>query len=202
MMERREPSAVGIARCSLGEGPLWTPANETLHFVDIDGHSLHSYVWSSGIHRERSFDVQVCCIADAGGGDLLIALDTQLSLLSGARMTTVWGGGLPDNVRFNDGKCDPLGRFFIGTTHRQFENGYGCLYRLDVQELTLVMDGLGLSNGLAWTSDGERMLHIDTLKRHIAIYDYDVAAGELVALNDVLDLSHLPGMPDGMTIDA
>jgi len=202
MMERRGPEALGIARCSLGEGPLWTPDNDTLHFVDIDGQALHSYDWNDASHRERNFDVPVCCIADAGSGDLLIALDTQLSVLSEDRLTTVWSGGLPADVRFNDGKCDPTGRFFVGTTHRSFEDGHGCLYRLDGQDLTVVLDGLGLANGLAWTSDGQHMLHIDTLKRQVAVYDYDLAAGELVGLSHVLDLSHLPGMPDGMTIDA
>lgn len=201
MKERLGPEPLGITRCTLGEGPLWTPSTGTLHFVDIDGHTLHGYDWESASHRERTFDVPVCCIADAGRGDLLIALEDRLSVLSGDRLTTVWAGGLPEEVRFNDGKCDPMGRFFIGSTHRSFEDGHGCLYRLDSQGLTLVVEGLGIANGLAWTANGQHMLHIDTLKRQIAVFDYDLSTGELVGLSHVLDVSNVQGMPDGMTID-
>lgn len=201
MSAHRGAEPLGIARCALGEGPLWAPGTGILHFVDIDGHTLHEYHWDNATHRERAFNAPVCCIADAGAGDLLIALADRLALLSDDQLTTISADVLPETVRFNDGKCDPLGRFFIGSTHRRFENGHGCLYRLDQHGLSPVLEGLGISNGLAWTSDGTRMLHIDTHKRQVAAYHYDLSSGDLTGLSHVIDVSHLPGMPDGMTID-
>ena len=200
-MGHRVAEPLGIVKCMLGEGPLWAPGSGVLHFVDIDGHTLHEYCWAEATHRERTFDGPVCCVADAGGDKLLVALDDRLALLADGLLTTVWAGGLPTGVRFNDGKCDPLGRFFVGSTHRSFEDGHGSLYRLDKEVLSPVLEGLGISNGLAWTADGTRMLHIDTLKRQIAVYDYDLSRGELMGPSRALDVSHLPGLPDGMTID-
>src|SRR5690606_29072336 len=52
--------------------------------------------------------------------------------------------------RFNDGKCDRRGRFFVGTMDKTMQAPVGGLYRVDPDlTVTRVADGIQLSNGLA-----------------------------------------------------
>jgi sugar lactone lactonase YvrE len=192
---------LGITRCRLGEGPVWSPDRHELIFVDIDGQALHRYGWASGALRSRDFDRQVCAVTETASGGLLIAFDDRIVVEDGGIETTILRDALPPQVRFNDGGCDPYGRFFIGTTHRSFENGHGALFRLDGGRLTMVRSDLDGANGLAWTADGSKICHIDTPQRSLWISDYDVERGEPCGSSYTVDLSEHPGFPDGMAID-
>lgn len=58
---------------------------------------------------------------------------------------------LPDN-RFNDGKCDPAGRFWAGTMSLKGEEGTGSLYMLDTEgKIHKKWGPVTTSNGLAWS---------------------------------------------------
>jgi len=124
-------------------------------------------------------------------------------------------------VRFNDGKCDPLGRLWIGTTHLTNKPNSATLYRMDSEGLidgnesnvgggvkymlTPVITGVSISNGIAWSLDGAFMYYIDTPKRAIAVYSYDLSSGQIINPTTpfcLFDLSHLAGVPDGMNIDS
>src|SRR5690606_35957339 len=54
--------------------------------------------------------------------------------------------------RFNDGKCDRRGRFFVGTMDKKMEAPRGGLYRVDPDlAVTKVAGDIQLSNGIAWS---------------------------------------------------
>src|SRR5438094_332179 len=61
----------------------------------------------------------------------------------------------PSVTRFNDGKPDPWGSFWVGTMAVPEDSGYPCsLYRLSPDgAVTELVGGVGLSNGLDWTDD-------------------------------------------------
>lgn len=123
------------------------------------------------------------------------------------------------HIRFNDGKCDPKGRLWIGTTHTFDKPNSATLYRMDLDEkrnykLTPIINGVSISNGIAWSLDGQYMYYIDTPTRSIAVYNYDLETGNIICVNNginygtnnptpfcVIDLSEEPGVPDGMNID-
>jgi sugar lactone lactonase YvrE len=108
---------------------------------------------------------------------------------------------LPAN-RFNDGKCDPAGRFWIGTMSTTKQAGDGSLYRLETDlRLTEVLSDVTVSNGMCWTADTRYMYYIDSPTREILRFDYEVARGELSGRRVVYRFGPDEGVPDGMTID-
>jgi sugar lactone lactonase YvrE len=115
----------------------------------------------------------------------------------------------PDN-RTNEGKCDELGRFWVGTMQnnlnpdgsgREMTRNTGALYcvRPDGSSRREV-DDVGLSNTLAWTADGGTLYFGDTLANLIWAFDCDLEAGRL-ANRRVFTDEKLPGFCDGSAID-
>jgi sugar lactone lactonase YvrE len=100
--------------------------------------------------------------------------------------------------RLNDGKPDPSGRFVVGTAGA---GGSELLLRAEDDGSTSVIDDdLALSNGLAWSVDGRRLCHVDTVMRRVFIRDYDPLTGGTGARETLVRLEE--GAPDGMTVDA
>lgn len=108
------------------------------------------------------------------------------------------------SLRFNDGKCDPNGILWIGTTHLRDEPCQASLYSFNPSEanLKLQQPDISISNGLAWSLDHSAMYYIDTPKRQITVFSYnkDDSTIESEPMHTI-DLSNELGVPDGMTID-
>lgn len=85
--------------------------------------------------------------------------------------------------RFNDGKCDPRGRLFAGTTRYigdMFQHRYGHLYRYNPGgQLEVIKDDIGISNGLTWDENAKKFYYIDTTDFEVKSYDYDVNTGSV-----------------------
>ena len=109
----------------------------------------------------------------------------------------LWSG---DEIRMNEGGCDPDGRFLCGTMAYDQRPGAGSLYRLDPdRSVTLVLEGVTISNGLEWSPDGTLAYYVDTPTREISVFDYDSAGG----LQDRRPFAvSVEAMPDGLTVDA
>jgi sugar lactone lactonase YvrE len=108
---------------------------------------------------------------------------------------------LPEN-RFNDGKCDPAGRFWAGTMAISEAEDQGSLYCLDTTlTVTCKVAGVSVSNGLAWSLDGKTMYYVDSPDRRVVAYDYDGATGGIDHVRTVYEVPEGGGFPDGMTID-
>jgi sugar lactone lactonase YvrE len=108
----------------------------------------------------------------------------------------------PDQ-RFNDGQCDPAGRFWVGTKVEGGRTGAGRLYCLDRDlKVTPKLDGVSISNGLVWSGDASRFYYIDTPTQAVVGYDYDQTRGSIENRTLVAKLPEGVGAPDGMTIEA
>ena len=105
-------------------------------------------------------------------------------------------------VRMNDGGCDPDGRFYCGSMAYDETPGAGSLYRLDPDgTTTVVLSGVTISNGLAWSPDGTRAYYVDTPTRRVDVFDYDPGTG-LTGRRPWAVVPDGPGVPDGLTVDA
>jgi len=144
----------------------------------------------------------------AGGGGYVLAAADGFRLV-GADGTP--GGaplrppGMAAGVRFNDGACDPSGRFWAGTVARDRRPGAGALYRLDPDgQITVVLDGVTESNGLGWSPDGGTFYFIDSgePRPRIRAFPCDLAAGTLGAPRDLVQPPPEQGIPDGLIVDA
>ena len=199
-MIRTEP--VGHIRCQWGEAPIWWQG--ALYFVDLDGHCVHRYDPADDTNHAWDVGQRVGTVVPRASGGLVIAGDRGFQFLDPETgvLTPIANParGQPD-IRFNDGKCSPDGRFFAGTLSLTRTTGTARLYRLD-PDLT-VHDAFGqvtTSNGIAWSADGTTVYYIDTPRREVLAFDYD--NGHLRNLRSVIATGHIDASPDGMTIDA
>ena len=105
--------------------------------------------------------------------------------------------------RFNDGKCDPAGRFWVGSMHMQQKTGEASLYTFDAHGNTEIKkDSVTISNGIVWTADKKTMYYIDTPTAQIKAFDYDNSTGAISNERIAVTVSENLGFPDGMTIDS
>lgn len=194
---------LGVGSFQLGESPV--RLGDELVFIDLEGRGLHRAPWDGqalGALSSSAFAQRVCCAAPAAGGGLLVALESRIEHVADDGVRTVVSTDVPGTgVRLNDGGCDPAGRFFVGLMGYDFEPGLGALLRLDGHRLTTVLDGLVLPNGMDWSPDGTRFYLADSMARHVLVHAYDPGTGTVGERLATIDLSHLPGYPDGLTVD-
>ena len=139
-------------------------------------------------------------------GGMILAMQEGLAAFDLEKeQVTLWASpekDLPDN-RFNDGKCDPRGRFWAGTMSMVRKPGTASLYCLDVDHtVRRVFGGVTISNGLGWSPDQRTMYYIDTPTMQVAAFDYDADAGTVANRRVVVTFAPDAGHPDGMTVDA
>jgi sugar lactone lactonase YvrE len=191
------------ARARLGEGPLWDRAKQVLYWVDIYNHRVHVFEPSSGDDCHWDVGDVVSALALMTGDKLLMALGSRiayLDLTSGAVETLYSADFAIPGARFNDGKCDPQGRFWVGTISP--EPGTAALYRYDPDGSMRVMEtGLTISNGLGWSPDGGTFYLIDSPQRQIYAYRFDGETGDIGDRRVAVDLGDEPVEPDGLAID-
>ncbi|WP_138475070.1 SMP-30/gluconolactonase/LRE family protein [Dyadobacter bucti] len=197
---------VNSHRCTLGESPVWDAKAQRLLWVDIPEGEVHSYFPDTGQHSIYPTGTQIGAIALRKSGGLIGAaadgffrfdINTQTrEFISDPEVH------LPGN-RFNDGKCDPAGRFWAGSMSMNNEPGRGKLYCLEKDlSISIKLANIGCSNGLAWSPDHRKFYYIDTLAQHVMGYDYATATGEISNPEIILNIPKATGYPDGMTIDS
>lgn len=191
----------------LGESPVWSVARQTLHWVDIT--RGHVYAWRPGGDAapvRHDLGTSVGCVALTGEGLLAATAPgpTRLRLPKGERWATAvanpeWEHGR--GHRFNDGRVDPAGRWLVGTLAA--EAGQASLYRLEDGELAPLIEGITISNGLAFSPDGRWLYHADSPSRRVRRHAYEPRTGELGEGESWVDLASLglPGVPDGAAVD-
>lgn len=199
----------------LSESPLWHPQQQVLYYCDIPGHRLHCFDPASGATRVWQFETDVAsCAPIAGTSDLLLAMRDGLWRFdpgSGRREPLALPPYDTSKERFNDGKCDPQGRFWVGTIYEPRDPPLAALYCYRQAKLLRVADGITTSNGLGWSLDGGTMYWSDTKAHTIYAFDFDATTG-LPSNRRVFasfplkqadqDLATYGGRPDGAAIDA
>ncbi|WP_277484179.1 SMP-30/gluconolactonase/LRE family protein [Catalinimonas alkaloidigena] len=187
----------------LGEGPIWNHETQQLYWVDIEKRQLHLY--TPEINKDNFFSTgeRVGTVVPIESGGALVALENGIHSmdLQDGKLTFI-ANPLEDSIRFNDGKCDPLGRFWVGSMHLKGKKGAASLYRMDQdQQITQKLDSVTISNGIIWSLDNTTMYYIDTPTRQVKAFDYDIESGEISSPRVVINVPQENGAPDGMTID-
>jgi len=202
-----EVELVHDGRALLGEGPIWDVRQGVLYWVDILGHALHLFDPVTGQDRAINVGQPVGTVVPRTAGGVMLALRDGFASLDleteELRLICDPEAHLPDN-RFNDGKCDPAGRFWAGTMRlAEDRTGAGSLYCLD-RDLTVrkMWSKVTVSNGIAWSLDATTMYYIDTPTCAVVAFDYDLATAAIANPRPVISTPDGPGRPDGMTIDA
>jgi len=204
--ERRIDAALLFdVRAELGEGPIWDPVDACLYFVDILRGRVHRYDPDTGTSRVYAVDRKVGAVGLCATGDLILAVQggfTRLDQTTGRTTVIAEVDADRPDLRMNDGKCDPLGRFWAGTMALDERRGAGALYRLDPDGRVHTMRReVTISNGLDWTGDG-RMYYIDSPTQRVDVFDFDGASGAIENRRPFVRIPVEEGTPDGLTLDA
>jgi sugar lactone lactonase YvrE len=194
------------AGAALAEGPMWDDREGVLYWVDILRGQVHRADPASGADAAFSVGQPVGTIVLREAGGLMLAVregfaafDPETEVLTPIADPEAH---LPGN-RFNDGKCDPGGRFWAGTMAFSAEPGAGALYRLDPDfRVHKMLENVTISNGLAWSSDHLTMYYIDSQPGTVSAFDYDLSTGAIQNRRIVIRVEEGLGLPDGMAIDA
>lgn len=195
------------ARAELGEGPRWQEAERRLYWVDIARNRFHRFDPATGDNETRDFSEPVGCFAFRAGGGFILAMKDGLALLDDwAAEPRPFGEQMfidrPD-IRFNDGRTDPAGRFWVGSVNTAKSARDAALYRVDPDGgIELIEGGMLTCNGAAFNADGTRFRHADTPTHELRAYDVDPLAGSLSGRRIVRRFPEGRGRPDGGSFDA
>ena len=205
--------ALPVAPSLLGESPAWVPDEGALYWCDIAGHRLNRWLPATARHDQWSFDTDVGSCAPLPGGRLLLALRSGLLVFdpaSGSRQPLADAPYDTKTQRFNDGKADPQGRFWVGTLCEPREPPLAALYRCSGSRIDRVAGDISVSNGLAWSPDGGTLYWSDTHAHRIMAFDFDAADGTLSRQREFAsfprkapgaELAGYGGRPDGAAVD-
>ena len=188
--------------CVVGEGPVWHDDEQRLYWTDIETGRMFRLDPVTGQHEQFYEGREV--------GGMTVQADGRLLLFLDRGTVAVWDDGtlreivpeIPDEIesRFNDVIADPEGRVFCGTVPTADRDGR--LYRIDPDgSVSMVLEGIGCSNGMGFTKDLEHMYYTDSLPRRIYLFDYDRATGAIANRRVSVKTPDDEGLPDGMTLD-
>ena len=196
---------VADAHAVVGEGPVWDATAGLLVWVDIEGQRIYEFDPATGVNREIEVPQHPGAVVRRASGGYMAAVTNGFASVDRDgrfEMVVPVEADIAGN-RMNDGKCDPQGRFWAGTTRMTHDAPIGVLFRLDADlSVHPMVDELWVSNGLDWTSDNSRMYFIDSFAGSVDVFDYDAATGAIANRRPLIDVPESWGTPDGMTLDA
>ncbi len=210
---------------TLGESPFWHPQENRLYWVDIPGQRLRRMRVTQDLVATQTVEdwplaEEPGCFAPAAQGGCVMALR------SGVYRAQTWGGDLSlmapapydtTKLRFNDGKCDPAGNFWMGTMYEPRDQAAGILYALQADHrLQVKAEHATVANGLAWSPDGKTVYWSDTAAHCIRAWDFEASSqgmsNERVFVQFPMkpkawsygsaDAPAYAGRPDGAAVDA
>ncbi len=191
-------------RSELGEGAIWNYKEQKLWWVDIEQGYFHVFDPETKQNATIEAGQKIGTVVSTSKGNALLALRDGIYRyrFSDKSLTKI----LPNpeyattKNRFNDGKCDPAGRFWVGTMG---PDRSAALYRMDPDNTIHTMKKeIGTSNGIVWSFDKKIMYHIDTDTRKVTAYDYNNRTGDISNPRNAIAVPTELGAPDGSTLDS
>ncbi len=195
----------------VGECPLWHAVESAIYWVDISGFTVHRLHPASGKHTAWPMSAEPSALAIDADGGLVVALRTgivHLNTVDGSVTDIAAAPYDTSTMRFNDGRVDPAGRFWIGTIYEPRTEPLAQMYCLDKGALRMAWSGgMTVSNGLAFSPDGRAMYHADTTSHRIDRYSFDAATGTAARPEPFQRFSmdkanNYGGRPDGAAVDS
>lgn len=200
------PQPLWEAQAQLGEGLCWSPGRQSIYWVDIFGQRLMRLHLESGRREHWDFDETISAVAErAEGPGLIVSLQHRVAFFDPetGRLDVLHEvePDLPGN-RFNDGKCDAQGRFWVGSMDRACTAPTGSLYVVDRDGIRRAWaPGFPVVNGPTWSADGRTIYVNDTARNYPHAARFDPATGTLSDPWVWRRLDQDDGYPDGMTTD-
>lgn len=188
----------------LGEGAIYNHKTGAFWHIDIEGKQF--FTTDIKTKEQKTFDVgqRIGTIVPNDQGQAVVALQNGLythNLESGNQELIVNPLDTISNIRFNDGKCDPSGRLWVGSMGLDQKPYRASLYSVEKDVAKQRLDSITISNGIVWSKDQKTMYYIDTPDENVKAFDYDAETGEISNERVVVEIGGI-GFPDGMAIDS
>ena len=193
------------AQTILGEGPVWSADESALYWVDIKQPAILR-LRRDGKQDRFAMPEEIGSLALRSRGGFVVALRSGFAFVDqGSWAVSPIHDPEPEllNNRFNDGKCDRLGRFWAGSMDDRILDPSGSIWRLDTDlTVTRMAEGFIVSNGFGWSPDNTIMYVTDSENRAIYAYKFDLVSGNLGERRIFARVPDNLGYPDGLTVDA
>jgi sugar lactone lactonase YvrE len=193
------------AQSKLGECPRWHRPTQSLYWVDINAFQLHRYNLAKDEHQYLQFAEEIGCFAFRENGGFILAMRSGFYLLEGWNTDLTFIADPESDLpisRFNDGRCDAIGRFFAGTYYSPKDWAAANLWCLDEQKsVSKIHSGLLTTNGVAFSPDSKIIYFSDTPKHCIYRAEYDLQTGTVAEPEVFYQFPHGNGRPDGASVD-
>lgn len=209
----------------LGESPFWHSDEQMLYWLDIPSRQLRRANVHVGGAESWQMPSEPGCMAPARSGGLVIALR------DGIYRARQWGGALEriapaehdiGTTRYNDGKADPMGRFWAGTQYEPRDARLAALYCIDCRpyngqdgraRMERMAGDVVTANGLAFSPDARVAYWASTTDHLIHAWDWEAQSNRLSNQRVFRQFEPKPagwqpgdagygGRPDGAAIDA
>jgi sugar lactone lactonase YvrE len=170
-------------KATIAEVPIWCQERGELFWIDLFGPTLNATNLATGQTETWTFTDRIGCyglLDDLSGA--IIALSSGIFHLDFTTNNVERIHEQPYDIhhfRFNDGRCDRVGRFWAGTSRwpsTTMPFGTSSFWRLDSQ-LSRQLDNLSIANGIAFSPRGDVMYLADRPNWQILAFDYDQVAG-------------------------
>ena len=195
--------AISDVVSDLGEGPIWSPQTNCVTWTDITQNKFHTADLDTGATKSFSAPSMVGAIAHTRGGDYVAATQEGFARVSIDGKFSPLHTFLAADMRMNDGKVDPVGRFWAGSMALSFEKNRGSLYVLEKDgSYSPVLHDVTLSNGMGWSPEAAHFYYIDSIPGVLKRFDYESVHGRISNPIDLITFDTSKGIPDGMSVTA
>jgi sugar lactone lactonase YvrE len=194
-------------KTALGEGAIWDAKYGELLWLDIEKGKFFIYNPALNNNAVKDLGQMPGTVVPAVNGSIVVAMKSGIYVFSRKDSSLRKMKPFPETDkpfnRFNDGKCDPTGRLWVGTLSLKDEAKQGSLYMFDLNgAYHKKIDSTSTSNGIVWTSNHKKMYYIDTPCSCVMEYKFDEKSGNIDSARLAIKIPRELGYPDGMTIDS
>ena len=200
-----EVRCVAPTGCLLGEGPLWSPTEGFLWWVDIKRAKLHRHNPRTGNTRRYDLPVHASALALSDGALIMIG-DLEVGRYDTAteHYRKIADLNEPNGFRTNDAGIAPDGSLWFGTMDDAEALPEGQYYRLAPD---MTVDRMGLpevlvTNTMQFSPDGSIFYTCDSAEQMLLAFDHDVETGALSNRRVFASTFDAGCYPDGSAIDA
>jgi len=196
-----------IPRATVGQSPVWDDMTGLLWWVDVRGPYFYCTDPRCGRTEAWALPELVGSLTRCRSGTLLLALRSRVVCFD-PRDATLGTVAAPEadrpHNRLNDGKASPFGRFVVGGMDDRPEKhptaALWCVHPGGT--VTQLVEGMTVSNGLAWNPDGRTLWYSDSRRTSIWTAPWDQSTGTIGAARLVAAPDDATGRPDGAAMDA
>ncbi|MFN7054106.1 SMP-30/gluconolactonase/LRE family protein [Hyphomonas sp.] len=200
------PECVAPTGCLQGEGPVWSPSEGFLWWVDVRRAKLHRYNPKTGNTRRYDLPVRASSLA-LYDGSLLMAGDREIGVFDPAsevyeRLCRL--DDEPEGNRTSDGGVAPDGSFWFGTMDDAGREPTGQYYRYGADKAVslLRLPSVLVTKTMQFSPDGRTFYTCDTAEGEILAFDADPATGALSGRRTFAFTHELGGLPHGAAVDS